>query len=42
MDINGTRFHLLLDDADWGRCLDAAGALQGRGAILLGISAKGR
>ena len=30
MDINGTRFHLLLDDADWGRCLDAAGALQGR------------
>ena len=30
MDINGTRFHLLLGEADWGRCLDAAGALQGR------------
>ena len=30
MDINGTRFHLLLGEPDWGRCLDAAGALQGR------------
>lgn len=30
MDVNGTRFHLLLGAPDWERCLDCGGALAGR------------